>query len=110
MTVTSPAPGQIRIKVKYTDTPTRNETAVCTWKLFTSVGETFSSIFKVGTTTPQANSYDRDTPPDDDLNPLENRVEVIRVGGFNPGDHITVRCVLVNLTGTSIADTVNVFV
>jgi len=109
LTVTSPATGQIRIKVKYNDSPTRDEIAVISWRLQSSVQEYFETIYDTGTTN-IANTYSRNQPPSDDLNSLENRVEVIREGAFSPGDSITVRCVLVNAAGTSIADTDNVLV
>ncbi|MBL4817982.1 MAG: fibronectin type III domain-containing protein [Deltaproteobacteria bacterium] len=109
LTVTSPATGQIRIKVTYPDSPTRDEIALVTWRLQSSVQEYFDTIYDTGTTT-IANSYSRNQPPSDDLNALENKVEVIREGAFSPGDSITVRCVLVNASGTSLADTDNVLV
>ncbi len=109
LTVTSPATGQIRIKVKYVDSPTRNERALVTWRLQSSVQEYFETIYKIGTTIIE-NAYDRDFPPSDDLNALEDRVEVIREGAFNPGDAITVRCVCTNPSGTSPADSANVIV
>jgi len=107
--VTSPATGQTRIKVTYPDSPTRDEIAVLSWRLQSSVGEYFDTIYDVGTTV-IANSYSRNQPPSDDLNALENKVEVIREGAWSPGDSITVRCVLVNAAGTSIASTDNVLV
>lgn len=109
LTVTSPATGQVRIKVKHNDSPTRDEIAVCTWRLASSVQEYFDTIYEVGTTNIQ-NAYSRNQPPNDDLNPLENRLEVIRDGAWSPGDNITIRCVLVNAAGTSISDTENVII
>lgn len=109
LTVTSPASGQVRIKVKYNDATTKDESALCTWRLASSVQEYFDTI-----TRPVAgaidNNYARNAPPDDDLNATEDRVEVIRDGGFSPGDNITVRCVATNSVGTSAAETKNVLI
>ena len=104
LTVTSPATGQARIKVTYPDSPTRNEIAVVSWRLQSSVGPYFDTIYDIGTTN-IANSYSRDQPPSDDLNALENRVEVLREGAWPNGVLLTFRCVLVNASGTSPADT-----
>ncbi len=109
LSVTSPATGQIRIKVTYPNSPTRDEIALVTWRLQSSVQKYFDTIYDVGTSV-IANSYSRNQPPSDDLISLENKVEVIREGAFSPGDSITVRCVLVNASGTSLADTDNVLV
>ena len=107
--VTSPDTGQIRIKVHYVDDPTRDEIAVCTWRGANSVGEFFDTIYDPGTTD-IVNSYSRNSPPPDDLNSNEDRVEVIRDGAWSPGQFITVKCVCVNASGTSPADTDNILV
>lgn len=109
LTVTSPASGEVRIKVKYEDTVSRDEIALCTWRLASSVQEYFDTIFLTGGTV-IANSYSRNIPPGDDLNSAENRVEVIRDGAWSPGDNISVRCVCTNASGTSIADIKNVII
>lgn len=100
LSVSSPSTGQVRIRVRFNDSPTRNESAIISFRDQASVGP-YDEF--------DGNILSRDFPPSDDLDSREDRIEVIR-GGFTPGDQLTFRAVASNLTGTSPADTDNVTV
>ena len=102
LTLTSPSSGKVRIKLRFENDTSVNESAILTWRDEGSATDEYVDF-------PQ-NVLDRDFPPADDLDERENRIEVIRSGGWNPGDFITIRAVCTNLTGTSIADTENILV
>ena len=83
LTMTSPATGQVRIKVRFQDSTSYGDIAAVSYRLQSSVGEY----------TPYQ-SYSRDNPPSDDLDTREDRIEVIR-SGFSPGTQYTFRLVIV---------------
>lgn len=106
LTVSSPSTGQVRIKVRFNNATSVNEMAIVSWRLQSSVGEYFDTIY-LPSSTDQANSYDRDIKPSDNLDARENRIEVIREGAFPNGVLLTFRCVACNATSCSSADTDN---
>ena len=87
--VTSPASGQVRIKVRFNDNTSTSEFVTVSYRQSNSVGPY----------TP-FESYYRDSPPSDDLDSREDRIEIIR-SGFTAGDSLTFRAEAWNVGGVN---------
>jgi hypothetical protein len=98
--MSSPATGQVRIKLDFNDGSSTGEWIVVSYRLQASVGP--YTAFE---------TYFRDDPPLDDLDVDEDEIEIIR-SGFTPGESLTFRAEAFNQSGASLggADTDNVLV
>jgi len=99
LTLSSPSTGIVTIKIRYDDDPTRDEEATVSWRLQSSSGPY---------TAFGGNQYQRNSPPIDDLDSREDRLEVDRTGGWPNGVLLTFRCALTNIAGDAPVETENV--
>ena len=87
ISVSSPSTGAVRIKLDFEDGTSTGEFIHVSYRLQSSVGE-----------YTELDTYFRDNPPSDDLDPDEDEIEIIR-SGFSPGQQYTFRAIAGNQSG-----------